>query len=80
VHIIFNPLDFMARLTAMVPKPGENLTRFRCLRRQQQEHRALVTPARRGICPDGFGSPWDIFTHSGPLSRTMKSVATIVSA
>jgi hypothetical protein len=25
---IDNPLDFMARLAALVPKPGVNLTRF----------------------------------------------------
>jgi hypothetical protein len=27
-HVIFEPLDFMARLAAMVPKPRVNLTRF----------------------------------------------------
>ena len=27
-HIIFEPLDFMARLAALVPKPRVNLTRF----------------------------------------------------
>jgi hypothetical protein len=27
-HVIFEPLDFMARLAALVPKPRVNLTRF----------------------------------------------------
>ena len=27
-HVLFNPLDFMAKLTALVPKPRTNLTRF----------------------------------------------------
>ena len=27
-HIILEPLDFMARLAALVPKPRVNLTRF----------------------------------------------------
>jgi len=27
-HVIFEPLDFMARLAALVPKPRANLTRF----------------------------------------------------
>jgi len=27
-HIIYEPLDFMARLAALVPKPRVNLTRF----------------------------------------------------
>jgi hypothetical protein len=27
-HVIFEPLDFIARLAAMVPKPRVNLTRY----------------------------------------------------
>ncbi len=27
-HVIFEPLDFIAKLAALVPKPGMNLTRF----------------------------------------------------
>ena len=27
-HVIFEPLDFIARLVALVPKPRVNLTRF----------------------------------------------------
>ena len=27
-HVIFEPLDFIARLAALVPKPCVNLTRF----------------------------------------------------
>ena len=27
-HVIFDPLDFIARLTALVPKPRVNLTRY----------------------------------------------------
>jgi len=27
-HVIFEPLDFVARLAALVPKPRVNLTRF----------------------------------------------------
>jgi hypothetical protein len=27
-HVIFNPLDFLARLAALVPRPRVNLTRF----------------------------------------------------
>ena len=28
IHVIFEPLDFMARLAALVPKPKANLTRI----------------------------------------------------
>ena len=31
-HVIFEPLDFIARLAALVPKPRVNLTRAVCLR------------------------------------------------
>jgi hypothetical protein len=27
-HIIFEPLDFISRLVALIPKPRVNLTRF----------------------------------------------------
>jgi hypothetical protein len=27
-HVIFEPLDFIAKLAALVPKPRTNLTRF----------------------------------------------------
>ncbi len=39
-HVFFEPVDFIARLAALVPKPRVNLTWFK--------HRALVTPGKRG--------------------------------
>jgi hypothetical protein len=47
-HVIFEPLDFMARLAALVPKPRVNLTRFHGVFAPNSKHRTLVTPARRG--------------------------------
>jgi len=47
-HVIFEPLDFIARLAALVPKPRVNLTRFHGVFAPNSQHRALVTPARRG--------------------------------
>jgi hypothetical protein len=47
-HIIFEPLDFIARLAALVPKPRVNLTRFHGVFAPNSKHRALVTPAKRG--------------------------------
>ena len=47
-HVIFEPLDFIARLAALVPKPRVNLTRFHGVFAPNSKHRALVTPARRG--------------------------------
>jgi len=47
-HVIFEPLDFIARLAALVPKPRVNLTRFHGVFAPNSQHRARVTPARRG--------------------------------
>ena len=47
-HVIFEPLDFMSRLVALVPKPRVNLTRFHGVFAPNSKHRALVTPAKRG--------------------------------
>lgn len=45
--MIFEPLDFIARLAALVPKPRINLTRFHGLFAPNSKHRAMVTPAGR---------------------------------
>ena len=47
-QVIFEPLDFIARLAAQVPKPGVNLTRFHGVFAPNSKYRALVTPAKRG--------------------------------
>ena len=47
-HVIFEPLDFIARLAALVPKPRVNLTRFHGVFAPNSKYRALVTPAKRG--------------------------------
>jgi hypothetical protein len=47
-HMIFEPLDFIARLAALMPKPRVNLTRFHGVFAPNSKHRALVTPAKRG--------------------------------
>ena len=47
-HIIFEPMDFIARLVALVPKPRVNLTRFHGVFAPNSAHRAQVTPSKRG--------------------------------
>jgi hypothetical protein len=47
-HVIFEPLDFISKLAALVPKPRVNLTRFHGVFAPNSKHRALVTPAGRG--------------------------------
>jgi len=38
----------MARLAALVPRPRVNLTRYHGVLAPNSQHRALVTPAKRG--------------------------------
>lgn len=45
-HVLFEPVDFIARLAALVPKPRVNLTRYH--RAPNSHAREQVTPARRG--------------------------------
>jgi hypothetical protein len=47
-HVVFEPLDFIARLAALVPKPRVNLTRFHGVFAPHSKHRARITPAKRG--------------------------------
>jgi ribosomal protein S27E len=47
-HVIFEPLDFIAKLAALVPKPRVNLTRYHGVFAPNSAHRALITPSKRG--------------------------------
>ena len=47
-HIFFEPLDLLARLAALVPRPRVNLTRFHGVFAPNSQWRARVTPAKRG--------------------------------
>ena len=46
--VVFEPLDFMARLAALVPTPRVNLTRYHGVFAPNHRLREQVTPARRG--------------------------------
>ena len=47
-HVIFEPLDFIARLAALVPKPRVNLTRYHGVFAPNSKYRVTITPAGRG--------------------------------
>ena len=42
------PLDFIARLAALLPKPRVYLTRFHGVFAPNSPHRVTITPAKRG--------------------------------
>jgi hypothetical protein len=47
-QVAFEPVDFIARLAALVPKPRLNLTRYHGVLAPNHRWRGAVTPARRG--------------------------------
>ena len=47
-HVILEPLDFIARLAALVPRPRVNLTRYHGVLAPNSRYRAAITPGRRG--------------------------------
>ena len=47
-HVVFEPLDFIARLAALVPRPRVNQTRYHGVLAPNHRWRAAVTPAGRG--------------------------------
>jgi ribosomal protein S27E len=47
-HVLFEPLDFIARLAALVPTPRVNLTRYHGVFAPNSHLRAQVTPGQRG--------------------------------
>ena len=57
-HVIFEPLDFIAKLAALVPKPRTNLTRFHGVFAPNSKFRVRVTPAKRGSGRKPTGESW----------------------
>jgi len=48
MHVLFEPLDFMAKLAALVPPPRLNLTRFYGVFAPNATVRAEATASKRG--------------------------------
>ncbi len=46
-HVLFRPEDFIARLAALVPKPGSNLTRYHGVFAPNSAFRRAVVPDTR---------------------------------
>jgi hypothetical protein len=47
-HVVFEPLDSLARLAALVPSPGVKLTRYHGVFAPNHRRRAQIVPSRRG--------------------------------
>ena len=71
-HVIFEPLDFMAKLAALVPKPRVNLTRYHGVLAPNSKHRINVTPAKRGKGSAKKLEPKDKKNAGLPVSERQK--------
>ena len=47
-HVLLDPVDFIARLAALVPKPRVNLARYHGVFAPNSPQRGEVTPGKRG--------------------------------
>jgi len=52
-HVIFEPLDFIARLAALTPPPRVNLTRFHGVFAPNSPYRPLIVPKKVAKDSDG---------------------------
>jgi putative transposase len=56
-HIVLEPLDFIARLAALIPPPRVHLTRFHGVFAAHAALRAAITPAGRGAGAPSRAAP-----------------------
>ncbi len=59
-HVVFEPLDFLAKLAALVPRPRVNLTRYHGVFAPNSAHRALVAKGH------GLRPVYGRFRHQRP--------------
>jgi hypothetical protein len=63
-HVLFEPLDFLARLAALVPRPRAHLIRFHGLLAPNARHRRLVVPALPCVPAGDDGEPTRVPTRA----------------
>ncbi len=67
-HVVLEPLGFIARLAALVPRPRLNLTRFHGVFAPNFKHRAQIVP-RRPKCRADADKPCAPMTWMQRLKR-----------
>lgn len=55
--MVFEPLDFLSRLAALVPAPRVNLTRFHGVFAPHHRWRERIVPGRRDAAGEGRAAP-----------------------
>jgi hypothetical protein len=70
VALLFTPEQFVARLAALVPRPGKNLVRYHGVLAPNARARAEIVPSARQPGDDGGASPRAPVAPAPPRSRT----------
>lgn len=74
-HVVFEPLDFIARLAALVPKPRFHLTRFHGVFAPNSKHRTVVTSDGKEKQPPSTPTtemPADLEERPGKMSWAIR--------
>lgn len=73
-HVVFEPLDFIARLAALVPKPRVHLTRFHGVFAPNSRYRAQVTSETKikSNQTTAIDIPKDCESHRSKMSWAMR--------
>ncbi len=71
-HVEWDPVDFIAKLAALVPPPRAHLTRFHGVFAPNAALRAQLTPSGRGKRPASAAAPVDIGANDEPRSPEEK--------
>jgi len=70
VALLFTPEQFVARLAALVPRPGKNLVRYHGVLAPNARARAEIVPSARQPGDDGGASPRAPVAPAPPKART----------
>ncbi len=68
---VFEPLDFIARLAALIPRPGFNLTRYHGVFAPNSRWRAWITQSLAGV--DHPGKAWQATPYRSTSDGTGKA-------
>ncbi len=70
VALLFTPEQFVARLAALVPRPGKNLVRYQGVLAPKARDRAEIVAAARAAGDDGGEPPKALVAPVPPKART----------
>jgi len=71
-HVEFEPIEFMAKLAALIPPPRAHLTRFHGVFAPNANLPAQLTPSGRGKRPATDAAPVEVSANDAPRSPEEK--------